>query len=514
LCHITIKEWIFATFFPANWLHFRKRCPPVRIFFSTFDYFHAPAGFPESPLIFSQILEKVLVFFTILCYYSLMKRNITSQLLKWKNSKTRSPLIIKGARQVGKTYILKEFGQNHFPHCHYINFEENESLGKIFKDDLQPHRILKELSFYLNSPINSNDDLVIFDEIQHCPRALTSLKYFCEEIPSLAICCAGSLLGLQFGSSSFPVGKVDFLNMYPMTFTEFLQGIEEEEACNFIIHCNENMSIPSIVHSRLWELLKIYFVTGGLPGVVDIFNRNKKDVYYALTLVREKQDNIIIAYTADMAKHSGKLNSMHIDRLWRNIPAQLGRNQDGSASKFKFKDVIPGIKGYSRLESIIDWLHTAGLIIKTFIIEKAQLPFIAFKDEAFFKLYFFDIGILGAMSKLSPKTIIDYDYGTYKGYFAENFAAQEFTAAEWNELYSWKEITSEVEFLKEIDNGIIPIEIKSGWVTQAKSLKVFADKYAPPYRVIMSAGEMAIDPARKIYRLPLYLASSLEFFNK
>jgi predicted AAA+ superfamily ATPase len=442
-----------------------------------------------------------------------MKRNVTSQLLKWKNNKTRPPLIIKGARQVGKTYILKEFGNEHFPHCHYINFEESESLGKIFKDDLVPHRILKELSFYLNSPINPGEDLLIFDEIQHCPRALTSLKYFCEEIPGLAICCAGSLLGLQFGTSSFPVGKVDFLNMYPMTFPEFLQGIDEENARNFIIHCNRKSPIPAIVHSRLWELLKIYFVTGGLPGVVDIFNRHKDDLYNALNLVREKQNNLILAYEADMAKHSGKLNSMHINRLWRNIPAQLGRNQDGSASKFKFKDVIPGIKGYARLESIIDWLHTAGLIIKTFIIAKAQLPFSAFKNETFFKLYLFDTGILGALSKLSPKTIIDYDYGTYKGYFAENFAAQEFTAAGSDELYSWKEITSEVEFLRETDNGIIPIEIKSGWVTQAKSLKVFADKYAPSYRVIMSAGEMAVDPVRKIHRYPLYLASSMELIN-
>jgi predicted AAA+ superfamily ATPase len=339
------------------------------------------------------------------------------------------------------------------------------------------------------------------------------LKYFCEEIPGLAICCAGSLLGLQFGTSSFPVGKVDFLSMYPMTFTEFLQGIDEENAGNFIIHCNKKSPIPAIVHSRLWELLKIYFVTGGLPGVVDIFNRHKDDLYNALNLVREKQNNLILAYEADMAKHSGKLNSMHINRLWRNIPAQLGRNQDGSASKFRFKDVIPGIKGCARLESIIDWLHTAGLIIKTFIIAKPQLPFSAFKNETFFKLYLFDTGILGALSKLSPKTIIDYDYGTYKGYFAENFAAQEFTAAGLDELFSWKEITSEVEFLRETDNGIIPIEIKSGWVTQAKSLKVFADKYAPPYRVIMSAGEMAVDPVRKIHRYPLYLASSMKLIN-
>lgn len=438
-----------------------------------------------------------------------MKRNVTTQLMKWKNNQNRHPLIIKGARQVGKTYILKEFGKNYFPRCHYINFEENERLGKIFSDDLNPQQILKELSFHLTAPINPGDDLLIFDEIQHCPRALTALKYFAEEIPGLAICCAGSLLGLQFGQSSFPVGKVDFLNMYPMTFTEFLQagGEQGESACEYIMNCSKKSPIPAIVHARLWELLKIYFVTGGLPEVVEIFNRHKEDLYNALRLVREKQTNLILAYEADMAKHSGKLNSMHINRLWRNIPAQLGKELDGSASKFKFKDVIPGIKGYARLEGIIDWLQTAGLIIKTFIIEKPRFPFAAFKDETFFKLYFFDIGILGAIGKLSPKTILDYDYGTYKGYFAENFAAQEFTAAGVDALYSWKEVTSEVEFLRETGEGVIPIEIKSGWVTQAKSIKVFAEKYSPAYRVIMSAGEMVIDPERKIHRYPLYLAS-------
>ncbi|MCP5103152.1 MAG: DUF4143 domain-containing protein, partial [bacterium] len=210
---------------------------------------------------------------------------------------------------------------------------------------------------------------------------------------------------------------------------------------------------------------------------------------------------------ADMAKHSGKQNSMHINRLWRNIPSQLAREQGGSAPKFKFKDVIPGIKGYSRLSGIIDWLLTAGLIIKVQIINKALLPLSAFTGENAFKLYFFDVGILGAVSQLTPRTILDYDYGTYKGYFAENFVAQEFIGSGVDMLFCWRETTAEVEFLREIEGKVYPIEVKSGWVTKSKSLNVFDGKYSPDYRVVMSARNLKINLARKLHYYPLYLAS-------
>ncbi len=436
-----------------------------------------------------------------------MKRNITEKLLAWKVKKNRHPLIIKGVRQVGKTYILKEFGQNHFPRYHYVNFEEDEQAARIFEQDLSPKRTLDELSFYLSSSIDIENDLVIFDEIQACPRALTSLKYFSEKLPQLTVCSAGSLLGLYFGSSSFPVGKVDVMEMYPMSFEEFLSGIEETRSYDYLTGCTLNTKIPEIVHSRLWELLKIYFITGGLPEVIRIYHENKDDLYKALQMVREKQHTLILGYEADMAKHSGKQNSMHINRLWRDIPSQLAREQNGSAPKFKFKDVIPGVKGYSRLAGIIDWLMTAGLVIKTHIIGKVFLPLSAFTEENAFKLYFFDIGILGAISKLSPKTILDYDYGTYKGYFAENFVAQEFLCSGSGELLCWKEVTAEVEFLKEVEGKVIPIEIKSGWVTQAKSLNVFAQKYSPDYRVIMSARNLNVNRERKVHSYPLYLAA-------
>lgn len=448
-------------------------------------------------------------FFSFLGNIWDMERYILEKLVKWKNGKNRKPLIIKGARQVGKTYILKEFGEKHFPNYLYANFEEDEQLEKIFQKDLKPRRILDELAFHLDKPLDTAKDLIIFDEIQQCPRALTSLKYFNEEYPGLALCSAGSLLGLQLGRGSFPVGKVDFLEMFPLCFEEFLLANGETKAYDYVVNCRLDSEIPEIVHSKLWEWLKVFFITGGLPEAVKEF-RERRDgggnLYDALTAVRDKQKYLIWGYEADMAKHSGKENSMHINRLWRNIPAQLARQQDGSSAKFKFKDVVPGIKGYSRLSSVIDWLGTAGLVIKVPIVETGQLPFSAFTQESVFKLYIFDAGILGALSRLSPSKILEYDYGSYKGYFAENFIAQEFLCSGRNGFVGWREGGAEVEFLQEIDGNIIPVEIKSGWVTRSKSLNMFAQKYIPNYRVIMSARNLNIDAKRNVHRYPLYLA--------
>lgn len=435
-----------------------------------------------------------------------MKRQISAKLEAWKRANLRNPLILKGARQVGKTYSLKEFGKTSFSNFLYVNFEEDEQLEKIFAKDLNPERILDELSFYLDNSFDREKDLLIFDEIQYCPRALTSLKYFSEKLPGTAVCCAGSLLGLQVGLGSFPVGKVDFMNMHPMSFEEFLLGTGETRAHEYFMKTTLDEDIPEIVHARLWELFKLYLVTGGLPAVVNVYLENKDNLYQAMQRVRAKQDDLILGYEADMAKHCGKQNSMHINRLWRNIPAQLAREQDGSAPKFKFKDVIPGVRGYSRLAGIIDWLETAGLIIKSHYVSKPLLPFTAFSAENQFKLFYFDVGILGAISKLPPKTILGYGFGTYQGYLAENLVTQEFVNAGGGGLVSWKEVTSEVEFLREVDGRVLPVEVKSGWVTQAKSLNVYAQKYEPDYRVIMSAKNKNIDHQRGVHRYPLYLA--------
>lgn len=436
-----------------------------------------------------------------------MERNVWNKLLEWKNKKDRKPLILKGARQVGKTYILQAFGKECFSKAHYLNFEKNKQLAKIFEGDITPSDILRDLSFHLNVSINKETDLVIFDEIQNVPRALTSLKYFQEELPGLAICAAGSLLGIHLSDESFPVGKVEFLNMFPLSFEEFLKGTGDDKSFEFLRGRKKLEAIPQIVHSHLWEQLKIYFVVGGLPEIVKTFVEYKDDLFTALQKVREKQDNLISTYIADIAKHSGKQNSMHIERLWRNIPAQLAREHDGSAAKFNFKGIIPGVRRYSRLAGSIDWLAAVGLIIKVRIVNSGQLPFAAYASENSFKLYVFDVGLLGALSDLPPKSIMEYEYGSYKGYFAENFAAQEFVCSGVKELYCWKEGTAEVEFLREVNGDVLPVEIKSGGVTQAKSLKVFAQKYSPKYRTIFSANNLILDPVNKVHRYPLYLVS-------
>lgn len=436
-----------------------------------------------------------------------MKRLILQDLRKWKTHSHRKPLIIKGVRQTGKTYILKEFGKSDFQQCHYVNFEHNKKAAQLFQGDFDPKRILNELSFLFNSAIDIKNDLVIFDEIQACPAALTSLKYFAEFLPELALCSAGSLLGLHLGESSFPVGKVDFFHMRPMCFAEFLEADGDQKSLERLEEFNsDHNSISTVVHDHLWEQLKLYLVTGGLPEVIQTYLENKDNLYTALTLARQKQNEIIFGYYADIAKHSGKINAMHIDRVWRSIPSQLAQSQDGSAKRFQFKGIIPGIDRYQRLANVIDWLIAAELVIKVPIIEHVEIPLMAYTEESRFKLYLFDVGILGALSQLPPKSILDYDYGTYKGYFAENFVAQEFLASGIENLNSWQENRSGIEFLYTQENNTIPIEVKSGWVTRSQSLNKYAEKYHPPYRVMFSAKPPYLDLENHFKQYPLYMA--------
>lgn len=435
-----------------------------------------------------------------------MKRNLITQLEKWASNPDRKPLLLNGVRQVGKTYLLKQFGAAHFPQVHYFNFENEAELHTIFAANLNPQRILNDLKFYADRAIDEKKDLIIFDEIQACPLALTSLKYFQETMPELSLISAGSLLGLSLGAGSFPVGKVDMLTLHPLSFYEFLMAMDDEKSLSILRNINLQSTIPDIAHQHLWEQLKIYFVVGGLPEAVSLFLKNKNDIYTALQKVREKQQELIVGYYADIAKHAGKINSMHIDRVWRAVPSQLSAAYEGNAEKFTFKNIIPGVSRYSRLVNVIDWLEATHLIIKVPIINNASLPLSAYSKENTFKLLMFDVGILGAMSDLSPKTILDYDYGTYKGYFAENFIAQMFLTAGIKQLYSWRENTAEIEFLRDINGDIIPIEVKSGWVTKAKSLAVFSEKYQPKYRVIFSAKNLYCDHTLKTHYYPIYIA--------
>lgn len=443
-----------------------------------------------------------------------MKRDLYKKLLEWASNSKRKPLMLRGVRQCGKTHLLRSFGSNEFPKFHLFNFEKEPELAKMFDSSLDPKHLINQLSFYRNTPIDTKKDLVIFDEIQETPRALTSLKYFQEDMPELAICCAGSLLGVRLNHGSYPVGKIQTEYLYPLTFLEFLKAIGENLSADLIENCHADTVIPSMAHDRIWERLKWYFVIGGLPEVVQVFINHQDNLFIAFEKVREKQMQLISDYYADIAKHSGKVNAMHIDRIWRSVPNQLAISVDGSSRRFQFHDIIDGIDRYSRLANVFDWLENAGLILKVSIIEQVQQPLSAYISENRFKLFVFDVGILGALSGLSPRTILEYDYGTYKGYFAENFVAQEFVSGNHRNLYSWQEGRSEVEFLRDVDGNILPIEVKSGFVTHAKSLQKFVEKYHPKYRTIMSGRPFRIDQQNGVHCYPLYLASQFPILQK
>jgi predicted AAA+ superfamily ATPase len=415
-------------------------------------------------------------------------------------------LILMGVRQTGKTYLLKQFGAEQFPACHYINFEHHPKANQLFAAGFDPKQILTDLSFILGQPINTNTDLVIFDEIQACPAALTSLKYFSENMAELALCSAGSLLGLHLGDTSFPVGKVDFFHLRPMCFAEFLEAVNDQASLQYLNNLHSSSTMSLVVHEHLWEQFKRYLVVGGLPEAVQTYIEHQTNLFTALQQVREKQKALIFGYYADIAKHAGKVNAMHIDRVWQSIPTQLAKAQDHTTGRFQFKGIIPGIDRYHRLANVFDWLQAAELIIRVPIISTVALPLSAYVEDSRFKCYLFDIGILGALSDLSPQTILSYDYGTYKGYFVENFIAQELTTRHSTRLYSWEENRAEVEFLLPQDNAIIPIEVKSGAITRSQSLNKYVEKYHPPTRVVFNAKPMMISNEHHYQHYPLYMA--------
>ncbi|GJM06875.1 MAG: ATPase [marine bacterium B5-7] len=439
-----------------------------------------------------------------------MKRLIAQQLLDWKSHPRRKPLILEGVRQCGKTHSLESFGQSAFANAHIFNFEsQQDDLHDIFNADFNPRRIIDELSFYQHKPINIHEDVLIFDELQACPRAITSLKYFCEKMPEMAVCAAGSLLGLKLNDASFPVGKVDMLSLHPLSFIEFLWALGDNQSAELIQACTLDSTIAPVVHAHIWERLKWYFITGGLPEAIQVFCEHRDNLYVAFEKVREKQHQLIKAYYADIAKHAGKENAMHIERVWSSVPKQLANIQNSTSQRFQFTGIIPGIDRYQRLVGSIDWLTAANLVHKTSITSHVEHPISAFCKENLFKLYVCDVGLLGAMTDLPPQAILNYDYGTYKGYFAENFVAQELKTAGLRQLICWQQSRSEIEFLFAQGADIIPLEVKAGHIQKAKSLKKYVDLYHPPHHVILSAQTLNIDRGSGLHQYPLYLASQL-----
>jgi uncharacterized protein len=439
----------------------------------------------------------------------LMKRTLYKELLAWKSSPMRKPLVLKGARQVGKSYLLDYFGKNDFLNYHVFNFEEDKSLAAVFGENLDPKKILTDLSIHGGKRIDLKTDLIILDEIQECPRAITSLKYFCESMPEVAICCAGSLLGISLSSESFPVGKVEFQTLFPMNFYEFMEALNETPLLEILDSSSETDFISETAHQKLWQFLKEYYVTGGMPQVVSEYIMERDNPYEAMNRARKIQKELIEGYFRDFAKHSGKTNSMHIVSVFEDIPMQLSTNVAESVKRYRFKGVLPGKKSYFELSGPINWLEKAGLILKTKICNRAELPLESFCKNNIFKLYVFDIGILGCMLDLPFEAIIAQDYGISKGYFAENFVAQEFTSSGVSKLYAWKERNSEIEFLRIIKGEIVPVEVKSGQRTQAKSLQQYNLKYSPKSSIKISGKTLNRINKGEISNIPLYLTGKI-----
>lgn len=433
-----------------------------------------------------------------------MKRTIYKKLLEWKNSKNRKPLILKGTRQTGKTYSILEFGKNEFRKIHTINFQKDKTACEIFSGSLSPQRILESMEFYLESDIDNTKDLVFFDEIQDCPRALTSLKYFCEDMQEMAVVSAGSLLGITQPDEPFPVGNVSFLHLYPMSFEEFLLAAADVRAYDKLQSIKYPDTIPPIIHQHFMERLKEYFIVGGLPEVVSTYYAHKENKANAYAKVRAKQEELIQAYMSDFSKYSGKVRANEITAVFESIPRQLAREN----KKFKASDAIPKSR-FSRLKSPIDWLISAGLLIKVKITNSGEIPFQAFAEENRFKLYLFDIGILGALGRIPPKGLhLTNDlFSTFKGAFCENYVAQEFVYSGSGQLYSWMRKNAEVEFIREAGGEVYPVEVKAGHSGKLKSLNIFADKYPVKYRTRISARNLEFNEQAKIHNYPLYLSS-------
>lgn len=454
-----------------------------------------------------------------------MQREISHKILLWSQSSNRKPLLLLGARQVGKTHALNIFAKegvsnNLFKNSHYFNFEEEgQKLAEIFEPDLSPERIISELSLRSGTNITT-DDFIIFDEIQASPNALNSLKYFAEKMPDLCLAAAGSLLGLQLSETSFPVGKVDRLWLGPLTFREFLAGIEDEAAVKAYDEAVSSKKSTPFVHSLLWEKFRLFSALGGLPEVVNTYNENSGSLVSALEKARQVQTSLLKDYYADIAKHSGKNNSMHIQAVFENIPSQLGQNLEEGAKKFKFGSVLPKKRGFAELQGPIKWLIRAGLVYQVKITKQAEFPLETFCKESIFKLYIFDVGLLGALSKIPIERIYQNDYGQSKGVFAENVVLQLLVKDEDHAIYCWNKNTAEIEFLTVVKNSLLPVEVKASHRTRSKSLKSYLSHHKNLNEgheaVIFSSNSLARnerpEDKNNILRLPSYLAGNLEEF--
>ncbi len=432
-----------------------------------------------------------------------IERDILQKLKEWKDSRRRKPLILNGARQVGKSWILKKFGETCFDDFVYFNFDIMPSLKADFARTKEPQRLIRTLSMTAGKNILPETTLIIFDEIQECNDALNSLKYFCEDMPEYAIVCAGSLLGvaLNRNGASFPVGKVDFMRMFPVSFGEFLHTAENNLYDIYML-LDSTGNVPESIHQRLSDAYKTYLALGGMPEVIsEYIDCNDWNS------VTEIQENILTSYSLDFSKHISNKDIPRVFQVWGNMQDQLARED----RRFKYADIQKGARA-REYETAIEWLCLAGLARRVNAIETPRLPLSAYK-KAQFKLYLNDVGLLCRKFNLSPSSAIKGNVllTEFKGVLSENYALQALDRQFGNNIYYWTSgNTAEVEFLLQHENDIIPIEVKSEKNVKAKSLSLYRKTYSPGLSIRLSMLNMQKDG--DLLNIPLYLADRIRHF--
>lgn len=430
-----------------------------------------------------------------------MKRQLYTQLLEWKESNRRKPLLLQGARQVGKTWLISEFGKNEYDNFIYLNFEETPELRSFFDGNKNPYEIIENLGLYLGKKIEEKGTLICFDEIQVAPQALTSLKYFQEKSPEFHLIAAGSLLGVSLGKvSSFPVGKVNFLTLYPLSFSEYLVAIGEDLLLTKVSNHPLEVSFPEVLHQKLLAHLKRYLFLGGMPEVVSHYLENQD-----IKIAREIQLEIIQAYQQDFSKYTAADQAIKTSEVWESVPFQLAKEN----KKFKYSDVRKKARA-STFEQTINWLKNAGLIHPVFLLRTPKLPLRGYGDFSKFKIYLLDTGLLGAMLELTSDTIVRPGklFTEYNGAFIENFIALELIKNNFSNLFYWTSgRMAEVDFIIQSLNKIYPIEVKSGTNLNTKSLRSYAEKYQPSHLIRLSPRNFI--KSDDFFNLPLYATSRL-----
>ena len=427
-----------------------------------------------------------------------MYRYAIKDLVAWKNSENHMPLIIQGARQVGKTWLMKEFGRQEYKQVAYISFDNNPRLDTLFQKDLNVKRILDGLNIEVGFNITPKDTLIIFDEIQENPLALTSLKYFSENAPEYDIVAAGSLLGVaHHKGTGFPVGKVEYLNLYPLSFKEFLLAVKENQILE-IIESND-FDMQKVFKERIIDLLRRYCYVGGMPKAV--LSYSEKQDY---NLVRKIQKNILTDYEGDFSKHIPEEQVERTRLLWNAIPSQLVKEN----KKCVYGKIKQGARAKD-FEIALNWLIDSGLVHKVSRVSEPNMPLKAYEDVSAYKLFLLDVGLLGAMTDLDVRSLLENDklFNDYNGAITEQYVLQEFKTLQDLPIFYWTSNRAELDFIIQYKNNIIPVEAKATVNLQAKSLKSFRQKYEPTISIRTSLADY--EENQGLYNIPLFDISSV-----